>query len=464
MSYASAPVKRFSLNRFDVIVISVLLVMALVTVLVLWRGDQVGLQVVTVSPAQAATDVSTRSQIKVTFDQAVLASETDQLPLTVSPPVSGTVRWDDKGLSFTPALPLTSNTLYTVTLTGDVTSQRGRPLKEALSWQFQTGRPRLLYIAKDTAGNDQIFVVDPAGGEAVQLTQETYGVFDFALSPDASIIAYSALRKDGGSDLWAISPDGQTRYPLLTCPEAVCNGVAWQPNSDRLIYERRNMLVPGAAPGPPRLWWLNPANSETVAVFDDNQIIGYGATWAADGRWLSYIAPSSQGVQILNVDDGRNWVIPSRLGGLAIWDPAGESLLVADIQPSDEGFAVHLLKASPESGELVDLSGEKALVEDTSPTWSPDGEWIALTRKAAGASMGKQIWLMRSDGSEARGLTDNTDIHYGLPAWSPDSRYLAFQQFPLREIDAKPSIWLFDLETEEIHQIAVDGNRPAWIP
>ncbi|MCB0169686.1 MAG: PD40 domain-containing protein [Anaerolineae bacterium] len=464
MSYATAPVKRFPINRFDVIVISFLLIMALVTALILWRGDQVGLQVVTVSPASAATDVSTRSQIKVTFDQDISASETNQLPLTVSPPVSGTVHWDGTSLSFAPALPLASNTLYTVTLTGDVVSQRGRPLNEAISWQFQTGQPRLLYVAKDAIGNDQIFVIDPDGGDAVQLTQETYGVFDFALSPDASTIAYSALREDGGSDLWAISPEGQTRYPLLTCPEAVCNGVAWQPNSDRLIYERRNMLVPGAAPGPPRLWWLNLSNSETVAVFDDNQILGYGATWASDGRWLSYIAPSSQGVQVFNVDDGRNFVVPSRLGGLAVWDPAGESLLVADLQPSDEGFAVHLLKASPETGELVDLSGEKQLVEDTSPTWSPDGAWIALTRKAAGASMGKQVWLMRSDGSEAHSLTNDTEIHHGLPAWSPDGRYLAFQRFPLREIDAKPSIWLFDLETEDLHQLAADSNRPTWIP
>lgn len=464
MSFGMLPLKRSKINRFDIIVIAVLLVMALITVLILWRGDQVGLQVVTVSPAQAATDVSTRSQIKVTFDQAILAPETDQPLLTVSPSVSGTVRWDDKALSFTPALPLTSNTLYTITVTGDVTSQRGRPLKEAVSWQFQTGQPRLLYIAKDTAGNDQIFVIDPDGGEVVQLTQEIYGVFDYALAPDASTVAYSALREDGGSDLWATTPDGQTRYPLLTCPDAVCNGVAWQPNSDRLIYERRNMLVPGAAPGPPRLWWLNLANSETVAVFDDNQIIGYGATWAANGQWLSYIAPSSQGVQLFHVDDGRNFVIPSRLGGLAIWDPVGESLLVADIQPSAEGFAVHLLKASPVSGELVDISGDNQLVEDTSPTWSPDGQWIALTRKAAGASMGKQVWLMRSDGSEAHSLTDNTEIHHGLPAWSPDGRYLAFQQFPLRAIDAKPSIWLFDFETETMQQLVADGNRPAWIP
>ncbi|MCB0209871.1 MAG: PD40 domain-containing protein [Anaerolineae bacterium] len=455
---------RLHINRFDGIVVSVLLGLALITALLVWRGDQVGVQIVSTNPGQSATGISTKADIKITFDQPIIASDDTQAPLTFTPPVSGTVRWDGSSLIFSPDIPLRSNTVYTATLTEDIVSRRGRPLKEPVQWQFQTGRPRLLYISKDKAGSDQVFIIDPKDGSPIQITEEPYGVFDYALSPDGSTIAYSALREDSGSDLWAISLDGQERYPLLLCPEAVCNGVSWQPNSERLIYERRVIVIPGSAPGPPRLWWLNLSTSETVAVFDDNQMLGYGATWASDGKWMSYVAPSSQGVQVYNVDDGRNVLIPSRIGGLATWGPQGDSLLVADIQPSDEGFSVHLLKASPDTGELVDISGEGQMVEDSSPTWSPDGQWIAITRKAAGTSMGKQIWLMRPDGSEPRGLTDETNIHHGLPTWSPDGRYIAFQRFPLREIDATPEIWLIDLETETTHQLAAPGNRPMWVP
>jgi TolB protein len=201
-----------------------------------------------------------------------------------------------------------------------------------------------------------------------------------------------------------------------------------------------------------------------VAVFDDNQIIGYGATWSPDGLWLSYIAPSSQGIQLYQINDGRSLIIPSRMGSTAIWGPQSDRLLVSDIQQSDQGFAVHLLKAAPESGELVDVTGQGQQVEDSSPAWSPDAAWIAFTRKVAGTSMGKQVWLMRPDGTEARYLTSDPEIHHGLPAWSPDGRYLTFQRFALKELGARPGIWLLEVQTGEMRELVTPGNRLAWLP
>ena len=73
--------------------------------------------------------------------------------------------------------------------------------------------------------------------------------------------------------------------------------------------------------------------------------------------------------------------------------------------------------ASGESAPFT--SGER----DSSPSFSPDGRHLAFVRPdSAGKS---QIWVMPTDGGEARKLTDVaggiTDI-----AWSPDSDALAF--------------------------------------
>jgi TolB protein len=455
--------RKVELTRFDGIVISILLGLALFTGFLIWRGDQVGVQIVSVSPADGATGVSTRTDIRITFDQPMVLDST-RMPLTFSPPVSGTIRREEMSLVFTPVAPLAPETTYTVRLGGDLESQRGRLLKDEIRWQFQTRQSYLLYIAPDEDNLDQLFSISPDGGEPAQLTQEPYGIFDYALSPDAATIAYSALREDGGSDLWALSTQAGERTALLMCPGSVCSGVAWMPNSDRLVYERRVMLVTGAAPGPPRLWWFSLTTGDTLAVFEDNQIIGYGATWSSDGQWLSYVAPSSQGIQVYNIQDGRNLIIPSRMGSTAVWKPQADSLLVSDIQRGDEGFVVHLLHGSPASGELFDLTGQAERVEDSSPAWSPDGAWIAFTRKIAGASMGKQIWLMRTDGSEARYLTNDTDIHHGLPTWSADGRFLAYQRFPLKEIGARPGVWILDVETGQTREVVTPGNRPTWLP
>jgi Tol biopolymer transport system component len=272
------------------------------------------------------------------------------------------------------------------------------------------------------------------------------------------------LREDGGSDLLTVSIDGGSATPLLTCPDAVCSGPSWAADGRRLVYEKRTLLVEGAAPGPPRLWWLDSGSGETVQMFDDNQMLGYGATWSPVGEWLSYVAPSSQGVQVYNIEDGRSLIVPSRMGGLAAWNPTGDAFVVADIQRSDLGYAVHLLKASPAGGDLVDISGAGEAVEDGSPAWSPNGEWIAFTRKVATAAMGKQLWQMRPDGSESHFLTNDTDIHHANPHWSPDGTAIAYQRFPLKEIDAATGIWLLDLESGQSREVVARGSRPTWVP
>jgi TolB protein len=327
----------------------------------------------------------------------------------------------------------------------------------------QVQQPRILYIALDEAGNDQLYLMNPTGGQPVQLTQAPFGIVDYAPSPEAAVIAYTVLREDGGSDLWTVNADGSKQQPLLVCPGVMCSGAVWTPNGQRLIYEHR-ILGPGGEIGPPRLWWFDPASSETSPVFADEQITGYGAAWSPDGLWLSYVVPGNEGVRIFNVQDGRDFQIPTQTGGQAVWSPVDNVLLVADFRPQDEKFTVHLLQVDLTQGKLVDLSGEGQPVEDTSPAWSPDGAWVAFTRKPAGVSMGKQIWLMRADGREARYLTADPAIHHGLPAWSPDGRTLVFQRFPLKEIEVLPGIWLLDVGTGRVEELVTSGRQPVWWP
>lgn len=457
----STVISKLNLSRFDGLVIAALLGLALGTLLFIWRGNSVGLQVIATSPADGAQNVSARSEIRITFDQPLVAGG-DWLTLT--PAVSGTTRWQGETLIFSPQQPLAANTGYAVHLAAGVAGQPGSVLKQPLDWQFRTRSPQLLFIGPDEAGSDQLFTIDPADGERQQLTTEPLGVFDYQLSPDGGTIAYSAVREDGGSDLWAIDPADGRRRLLLACTEAMCSGATWASDGQRLLFEKRNLPVPGAAPGPPRLWWLDVAGGAAAAMFEDTQELGYGATWSPDGEWLAYVAPSSQGVQVLNLRDERSMLVPSRMGGLAVWSPQGGTFLVTDIQTSEAGFAVHLLKATPGGGELIDLTGQGEPVEDSSPAWSPDGQWIAFCRKVAGAAMGKQIWLMRADGSAGHFLTNEPDIHHGLPRWSPDGQTLAYQRTPLTQVNASPTLWLMDVASGQARQVVDNGNRPYWLP
>jgi Tol biopolymer transport system component len=187
---------------------------------------------------------------------------------------------------------------------------------------------------------------------------------------------------------------------------------------------------------------------------------------------LSYVSPGTNSIQVYNLRDGRRHSIPSRTGSSAIWHPGAEAVLVTDVQTGEGRAANHVLRFDLESARLIDVTqkaegAEVSSIDDGWPSWSPSGEWIAVVRRTladSGASMGDQIWLIRPDGGQSRQLTDDLDVVHQAPLWSPDGRYILFQQYRLKTPGAQPEVWLLDIETEALREITTPGHWPAWLP
>ena len=58
-------------------------------------------------------------------------------------------------------------------------------------------------------------------------------------------------------------------------------------------------------------------------------------------------------------------------------------------------------------------------LENSDPSWSPDGQKIAFTRQQGGKA---HIAVMDTDGHNAFKLTDGQE-----PSWSPDGQKIAFE-------------------------------------
>lgn len=462
-------------KRLDRIALAVVLVAAGAALLMAWRGDRLGVQVVAVSPSAASQDVSTRARIRVQFDQR-LAGNPDTSDLLIVPVVEGAVRYADDELLFAPSSPLAPRTTYTVTVPAGVRSQQGRRLLKPLTWSFQTGLPRVVYLAADSTGRDQLFAVavdltNSAGpqvsGPPVQLSQVPYGVWDYATAPDGGEIAFAARNADDTSDIWVVSVAApESAAQVLACPEAACTGAAWSPDGRYLAVSRRNATeLSSPMISPPRLWLMNMQTGETAQVLADDQRLGADPRWSADGRWLSYLSPERGGVGIYQVEDGREDFYPSITGEPAAWHPQRTQLVLTEMTADDQQYAVHMIAVDPVTDERVNLSAGETPVEDSAPTWSPDGEWIAFRRKelaGPGQTPGKQLWRMRADGSAAEALTADPTVDHGQPLWSADGRYLVFHKLPLRGPDTALSVWVMDAQSGEQWQIAQPGWRPAW--
>lgn len=457
-------------SKFDAVVWGVVALLAGLVAAVIFLGSQVGLDVVAQTPAPGAAHVSALSQIRVQFDD-VLASAPDTA-VALSPFISGTTTLNGDTLIFQPATPLATNAAYEVTVAAGVEGVNGRTLHEPLTWQFQTGQPRILFIKPDPEGPDQIFVADADGRQPpTQLSQANATVLDFAVAPDSSQIAYAVMTHDQGTtgtaDLWLMNADGANQRMLLACPEAMCSRPVWTPDGRRLVYERREILNPGAPPGNPRLWWLDVASGQTVPVFGDSQLLGLFAAISPDGRWLSYVSPTDQGIQLYNLEDGSGLLVPNKMGTAVSWHPHSNQITLADIVTSETDWGVVITAVSIPDGDVTMLS-ESARggldVDDSNPAWSPDGRRIAFGRKEARSAMGRQLWLMDADGTAVVPLSGDPDIHHSAFYWSPDGRTLLYQRYNLKELYAQPGVWVVDIQTGQTTEIAYPATQPAWLP
>ncbi|HEY7753669.1 MAG TPA: S9 family peptidase [Steroidobacteraceae bacterium] len=103
------------------------------------------------------------------------------------------------------------------------------------------------------------------------------------------------------------------------------------------------------------------------------------------------------------------------------------------------------------------------------PALSPDGRWVVVPVASPAydeAQKSSDLWLVPADGSAPpRQLTSTAGGESG-PAWSPDSRRLAFAA--KREGDEEAQIYVLDVagggEARRVTGVATGAGRPLWRP
>ena len=179
---------------------------------------------------------------------------------------------------------------------------------------------------------------------------------------------------------------------------------------------------------------------------------------------VTFLEPA--GLQSLNM-------VPNGLGFLGSWSPDGQYLILPEIvfpaaselEGGDQvDFFSHLYRIESATLDIEDLS--LGMVEDASPAYSPDGEWIAFGRKYLDErwTPGRQVWIMRADGSQARPMTDDPDFSHASLVWNQDSSRLAYMRLSKADPNEMPEIWMIDREGEAREFLVEGGYLPQWIP
>lgn len=406
---------------------------------------------------------------------------------SVEPARPGGLRWIGNTLIFTPDRPWEEQTVVASRLARGARSQRGLPLIGARAWSFRVEAPQLLYLWP-SGGHADLYAAAPDSSEPERLTESDHGVREYAVGGMGSVVVYAAVRSDGQTDFWQLDPAGGDDHLLYACPvDSQCGSPSVSEDGEQLAFEQAdNRPGPGAEPvkGMRRVMVVPMAGGDPVRVSPEDHLAML-PVWAPDGKLAYYDATLRASVVVAPVDGTPTAVlayVPNDLGLTGVWS-ADSSFLVfpeiaflsepeGEITPASEetegAFYSHLVRAEVPSLVVMDVSAPSGdLVEDASPALSPDGEWLAFGRKYLDVerwTLGRQIWLARPDGSEARQLLDEPSYTHSALVWSADSKRLAYMRLNQADLGQPPEVFVLDVQAGAPQLVRAQAYSPQWLP
>ena len=295
-------------------------------------------------------------------------------------------------------------------------------------------------VATSSLKNDKtdtrIWIVPSAGGDAIAMTAEDVSSSHPRWSPDGKFLAFLSQRNEGKTQVWLLNRLGGEAQKLTDTIQDV-DDFAWSPDSKRLVLvlqdpspedleeaktrdkDKDKPAAKDAMPGKPKtprpevidryrfktdtVGYLDRRRTHlyvfdiaaktvsqiTSGDFDDDQ-----PAWAPDGSLLAFRS-------------NRSLPDPDRTYDSNIW--------VVSATNTDKG--AHLTQVTTNPGP------------DSSPSWSPDGRWIAYVTQLDPKLFQyatHHIAVSPATGGPAKVLTLSFDRMSRQPQFSPDGSAIYF--------------------------------------
>lgn len=196
--------------------------------------------------------------------------------------------------------------------------------------------------------------------------------------------------------------------------------------------------------------------------------------WALNGNRVALDMDWSGAIYIMNADGSNLYdLFPERRDISPVgWSPDGRYLLfTSEVFGHSSGLNVYDF----ETQECRFLANKVYSLKDYRAIWSPDGKRIAFAKLGIDG-VHTDIYVINADGSNLTNLTGSLpDREEIQPAWSPDSRWIAFaSREMLIDGDQNYDIYIVRVDGAHLQKITTNlqldaypfwysANYPSWV-
>lgn len=240
--------------------------------------------------------------------------------------------------------------------------------------------------------------------------------------------------------------------------------ILWMTDSSSLVLapdfsgDGKKLTYTSFGSGFPQLQLMDVATVSSHPLTQSGENMAFSPSFSPDGRWIAYSLEEGGDTNIWLMDvatgAGRPLTDSPAIDTSPSFSPDGKRIVFE----SDRSGSPQLYVMGLDGGEPNRISFGEGRFGD--PAWSPKGDLIAYTKQ-----LGEyfHIGIMRSDGSEAKTLTES--FLDEAPSWAPNGRVVMFTRVAPGG-NGQPRLHSVDITGRNMRPLDLEfaASDPSWGP